>query len=365
MTQILRFALLCALIGMVSIPSLNAASPSIYPDPAEFSCNLPAPNNLQVTNTTTNSVSVSWDAVSGASGYWIVATNTQTGQTYYTNTTGNTYDTPVGLPSATWITVSVQPICNGGQVSANASLVQVLTEYVVIDDLVVQFPTPVNEIECGDPITSPSCLAVHHTGTYEYFRIYFDSNGVPVVAHANAEPSNGNYYSPGWYFGNRYNDIPTNGNSYLSRGLVSITKIENTTNNLPDLPHFTFTLCKTGNGLTICHSSEDYSIWQMECPKQVGKSPVTTGVSDLSAAFFRASPSPFTEELRVELDADAIKSTSFIQLMDAGGRVVRNLHVGADNAVLNIETGDLPSGLYLLRCQSANKAQTVKLVKAD
>ncbi|MGB0861271.1 MAG: T9SS type A sorting domain-containing protein [Saprospiraceae bacterium] len=89
----------------------------------------------------------------------------------------------------------------------------------------------------------------------------------------------------------------------------------------------------------------------------------TTDVFDNEIAV-KAYPNPFREQLIIEADITSKDEFVNVQIFDINGRLAQQeQYDGTGNMRLNINTSDLSSGIYILKIQTKNRFQTVKLVK--
>lgn len=371
MFKIFRSALFLALIQMLAIaPNLNAASMG-FSAPVDFSCNLPAPANLQANSITPNGFTLTWNSVSGASGYYITITNTLTGAVVYSGAVAGTNLPVSGLSSATSYTVTAASICGNGQVSAITTGIVVITDYIVVDDIVADFPTTGPVIGCNNDVAIPACLVVRYKQTeiVERFEIEFnDARTAYRVTHGNLPPNSNGQYTAGWYFGNYYHEVPANGASVYSKGEVNVFHfVGNGLFSVSDAdPQLKFQLLATADPsiVRICYESRNYAILKSTCELQ--RSGGNNGSSTLkSAETLTAAPVPFTDQLQLSLSPALTETESEVQLMDANGRLVRRVFAGAGTSQLNIEANELSPGIYWVRHLAAGAVQTLKVIKAE
>lgn len=369
MFKIFRSALFLALIQMLCISTNSFAAPTPSSAPFELGCNLAAPTNMHASNIQTNSFTLTWDAVAGAAGYLVIVTNTATGGVVFNGTTTGTSIAITGMDPATEYSCSSAAMCDANTSSGNVTTILVKTDFVVIDDIVVQFPpipVPVKILGADVPIDNLECLAVRYAGHYEYFRILRNTINLRV-GHVNQE-FGANGFPAGWYFGAE--DIPTN-NNWIQTENVSVFNLSKSTQFVPSTPDFTFTLGRAlGTGdLRVHYIPTQYTIWQMECPLKPEKEKVKgsyTNTSTLkSAETLTAAPVPFADQLQLNLSQTLTEAESEVQLMDANGRLVRRIFAGAGTSQLNLETSDLSPGMYWVRHRSADAVQTLKVIKTE
>lgn len=366
MLTLRHLVLMAFLICVCSTPKPIIAAPIDFSAPQ--ACSLPGPSNLIVTGTTVSSVSVDWDDVPGAIGYLVTATNAVSGTVYYTATTGSSFDTATGLPSATSINVSVQAICPNGD-PGEVSKVRAETDYIVIDDATVGIQLPDYMLNDDDEIKCPEQLTVldQEEEVFTRFRIF--NLGIAgqalKVGHFNKPPRfevEGMRYDSGWYFSNELGEMPYDGDQVWTQ-TVKVYHLTMPSESLGS-PVVAFRVINTDllilrYDFSGCPEPGRYLVYAGCPPNDFGSrissttSPTTKGI--------QTSPNPFQDVLNVVLD-DA--SASEVSLMDASGRVVRSQSVAEGTQTLSFETADLAPGLYLLRCQGPNTVKTTKVIKS-
>lgn len=375
MSATTRFSILLALVFgqlFANTTTLSAKTPFTPNLEAAFSCNLPAPSNLVVTNVTTNSISVDWDDVPGAVGYYVIATDVQTGQTYYTNTTMASSEVVIGLPSGTYINVAVCAICNNGQYGSYSNVIE-QTRIIIIDDLAGAYPStnpPI--VPCSGLFTIPSCFQLDQGPLMKtYFKVdYANSDGAIGVYHVNPDPYTQQgqvLYEQGWYFADDMR-VPPFGNSQRYTQNVSVFYQPTTSpiNFGYFLLSFNIKHHPGANSFGICYTpSNNIAIRPAaSCssdPKGNGSKPTPTQEPSATEAL-QAYPNPFKNVLEVALGEAGAQETR-LDLIDVNGRLVRTETAGAGSQSVSIETRDLAPGVYVLRCQSAATTKTLKVIK--
>lgn len=375
MSATTRFSILLTLILgqlLVSTTTLRAKTPFTLNLETAFSCNLPAPSNLVVTNVTTNSISVDWDDVPGAIGYYVKATNAQTGQTYYTSTPTASSDIATGLPSGTLIKIEVCAICSGGLQSGNYASVVEQTQIVIVDDIMGYYPSTNPPTTCQDVFQLPTCFQLDW-GAFNktYFKVdYVSFDGTIGIYHVNPDPYNQQgqlLYEQGWYF--VPNDrIPPFNNTQRPTKSVDIYYQSVTNSNSYGDYVFSFEIkhIPSAASFAICYApNNNFAIRPAaSCssdPKGNGSKPTPTQEPSATEAL-QAYPNPFKNVLEVALGEVGTQEAR-LDLIDVNGRLVRTETVGAGTYSVSIETRDLAPGVYVLRCQSAATSKTLKVIK--
>lgn len=88
-------------------------------------CTLPAPSGGSGTHNGT-SVSISWNAVTSATGYRLVVTDLDTHQVIYDQQVSSTSQNVSGTDATHDYRSTIAPICSGGEASSNIIVVDVL-----------------------------------------------------------------------------------------------------------------------------------------------------------------------------------------------------------------------------------------------
>ena len=81
----------------------------------------------------------------------------------------------------------------------------------------------------------------------------------------------------------------------------------------------------------------------------------TTGVDEADLSIFRVYPNPTRDLLHVDLPTG---EATLLEIIDMQGRLVRQVQVNGDRAVLHV--GDLATGTYMLRLQGAEAVRTTR-----
>lgn len=114
----------------------------LNPIPAsEFSCNLPAPANLVVSNISAHSATGTWSAVPGAIGYAVEVRLTSNNSLVYSNTTAALTEIATGLPAGEDLDYIVAAICPNEEISTQTASKGFTTD-VVIEIVAVGYGTP-------------------------------------------------------------------------------------------------------------------------------------------------------------------------------------------------------------------------------
>lgn len=344
---------------------LNAAHPDpVKPETtitvAEDNCTLPAPSNLQVTNVTTNSITVEWIMVPGAIDYETIAydvnTNTPTG--YITVSTLNSA-TIQGLNPGVEYRIEVAAKCSANSVSPNKSVVYARTNIII---------EIVNTGYNCTPANTWNAHTLNGTGFSE--TIYLYNNYVCEVVKTSLEGSATSRFELQVTDRARFYNYSTNTGSLQGDGntaaFVSSTDgtlftiqvqssslnsasllIQNPVNNSNYT--FKFTTCSggggrplKGDGLEVRSDWADYE-------------------GDLSV-----SPNPFTAYLSIQFPDNNNDGPATAGIYHLNGTLAQSQTLdAASGKTLTMNTSDLPAGMYLLRTETVTGVTTKLVMKAE
>jgi hypothetical protein len=348
-----------------------------------LNCNLPAPDNVQITATTTSSLSVSWSSVPGAVNYLIKAKNLTTGNIDYSGTATALSTICTGLASATTYSVSVQAIDNTGCTSENAGSARGTTDFIIADDIVMQF-TP------NTPITIPLQIPVEpnviNVGIryeedkgvimFEKFGLFYSATGVLRVHHDNI--GSGGSYS-GWQLGNGNQAPPIYGyNPHVQAQKIYVYRL---TSPVPPsafpaiAPDLVINVVPAGiqtMALSIdmvSSNSPSYELWYCNQPCSSGSNGEggdrDHNTPPSSASSTTIVPNPFDDKVLVHFAPIADENGGQLRLLDANGRAIYSLPLSKNETSSTLYTDGLPNGLYLIRLETADKVETHKVIKAN
>lgn len=345
---------------------LNAANPfPVKPESAnttlEDNCNLPAPSNLQVTNVTSNSITVDWTPVPGAFDYEAIAydviTNTPTG--YSLPSTPNSAAIG-GLNPGTEYRIEVAAKCSANSVSPNKGVVYGRT------DVVIEI---VNTGYNCTPANTWNTHTLNGAGFSE--TIYLYNNYVCEVVKTTSEGTSTSRFELQVTDKARFYNYSTSAGSLQGGGntstFVSSTdgtlftvRVQSTSLNSASLLiqnpvnnsnyTFRFTICSGGGGRSLKGDElEVRSDW---------------------AAYERAltvSPNPFTAYLAIQFpenkDIDGLATAAIYHL---NGMLAKSETIeAASGKTLTMNTSDLPAGMYLLRTETVTGVTTKLVMKAE
>ena len=345
---------------------LHAAHPSpVKPETTitalEENCSLPAPSNLQVTNVTTNTITVDWTPVPGAFDYEAIAydviTNTPTG--YGLPSIPNSAAIG-GLTPGTEYRIEVAAKCSANSVSPNKSVVYARTNIVI---------EIVNTGYNCTPSNSWNTHTLNGTGFSETIYLYNDyvcevtkttSEGSTISRFELQVTDKARFYNYSTNAGSlqgggNTSDFisPTDGTLFtiqmqsVNTSSVSLL-IQNPVNN----SNYTFkmTICAGGGGRSLRGEGlEVRSDW-------------ADYEGDLTI-----SPNPFTAYLSIQFPEDKdIDGPATAGIYHLNGMLVQSATLdAAAGKTLTMNTSDLPAGMYLLRTETLTGVTTKLVMKAE
>lgn len=366
--------LICTPIAS-AFANTNNVNTAIAPSP--LSCNLPAPGGLTVTDVTASSISIAWNPVAGASAYSVKFVEKATNTVVLNTTVTATNATATSLIAGTTYRFIVSAICPDGSRSGNESTGEAKTDFIVVDDIAVDFPYITNQIT-GCPTTfsalAPVSMAVVNTVTGEQtpFNLLkednFAANMNMQVLHDNPTAKTGG----NWLFTNQESTFPSAAEGYTEANavLVYYSATPNTPSGIVQngsivLAFSVELVGSTLNQINFCIAqiAPNYAVYLK------GGGQGRPGPSKGSHAAFNnhamsASPNPFKDELNIQLEAVA-DTNGALQLMDAQGRVLRTQTFEAGFRTLTIPTTDLAPGLYFVRMETSKGVSTLKVVRSN
>jgi hypothetical protein len=393
--------LFCSLVFIFIGFSTQAFDPKLDFNPinhpttiAEKDCDLPAPNNLTVTGTSSNSVSISWSPVPGAADYFVEVYELPLGNLLTSFPTTNTTATATA-PPATSLKFVVRAGCGSAQYSPNSSEVKASTDFVIeivnngyqstSQGATIHITSTFNDFSVAlKPTQAYRCsLTVAATpqggGTpisyAEVFIVFANPTGLDIKMGTICGPSNYlGYCGVSNTLGNTTYSCPGVNDAFLrvcnSNSALPLRDLK--ANRVPGSPTFDLffnrlpvldnivdlyiteipTVYSCGSGLPIYQSSGSGENTVKD------HSDNTTNTTNYTLT---AAPNPFTDHLTVLLEATG---STDLQLVDMSGKVWRSQsteQVAGDLAY--IETTDMPVGIYLLRVQTSKGIVTKKVVK--
>ncbi len=361
--------LLSILFLLCGLASRAISAPSTAdPMAAVAYCDLPAPLNLQITGLTPNSVTAVWQDVAGAVGYQVTVIKVSTSQTIFTGQIYSTFITVGNLLSQTSYELKVQAIAPGGCISPNTASAAFTTPFIIIDEIIVEFPNPV-------PITpstnipwqwgTPIRLAFDDGLDYVVFEYAVGKPGQPnTLRHENpscSHPGKPACYSSGWHFaGVAPPPLVPYSTSQNAMEIQCFHLTEDTdVSDFPMTQELTFVVALNGDHINVEQTSGETQhnfFWNRKSKNR--SSDGVSGETEVAGI----SPNPFDDILSVNL-APGRHGPTTLQLTDASGRTLRLQEVGEKEPTAYFGTADLAPGVYFVNCESEQATEAHKVVK--
>lgn len=324
-------------------------------------CNLPAPTGLVVTSFGSNEISVAW-ASNSAPSYLVQALDANTQAVFYSNTTTNTYETCVLLPSNTLIEVRVYSICGNGTPGEEYAFIQQQTDFVV--DIVAN-----GYQECTNPGSN-----IPPKG---------QSGGNPLYPIVENEPYEGVFTADNGMEVLRFNLIADNktahffDNSGTAPGLLyedsnwAVLHSQGV-----DLAQFRVFGQQNQSEIYLEADifTHDYNFVLRSCNKGSGDTGHESSGGAVGGKTYEqyedtdkqwsVAPNPFHDWLTIIAPGSIEPTDLNIELTDLSGRLITKMAVSQVNSyeIIRLNTQNLTAGSYLLRTTSSSGLNQVKLV---
>lgn len=348
-----------------------------------LNCNLPAPQNLHTTSIGPNSLSFAWDVVAGSNGYdyelWKVSTN----QLISTGHVPDEAYAATGLESGTLYEVRIWSVCSLNGQRGGVSLKQEATNYIIIDDVLVNFPAI-------DQSNNAPWTIFENGSTHAYFKVKLENEEtmfdvekvfIPIVNGGVddyiSHVKHGNGESSTWFLGNQNGIIPNSGAGtfasveadfayvYHDGGRQAVGKI-------------TITKNTDGSGTSKVSwqlLSGQYRLSKVDPPSsRPGVRSQTTynnaknidsrSTPVLDAPSVLLSPNPFSDLLLLQRSSEQPAAGS-VRVFDLNGREVLSQSFGEGQHAITVATAALQSGMYVVRYETADTVKTFKVFKAN
>lgn len=380
-------SLLFLLSILVSCSALTAAEASRHtgaPHALEISnCNLPAPANLEATGATPTSLSFSWDPVAGTDGYEVLLIKVATGDPVYQDHIYTEFTTVGGLEPNTLYQFTVWSVCPGtGQLGGSSSL-NAKTDYVIIDDAVVnlQFQQgasgnnfPLYQDHGNEPPMLFKVAYNNDTSIYTVFEVSKEMDGAwwgsVCSHHVKINHENGSKEIPSkWQIGS-CEEVPYNPNTFLVG--TAIVRYQTAPKTYECVMAITIPRNEEcGTTLHWTPLRPNYEIIksvdnedETNRNKNVSQGNRASTQTDSEGQEVRANPNPFNHQLVLNakhVDGEVAKVT----LLDmASGRIFYQGTWTSGNTY-SIPTAHLAAGAYMIRYEAANSTRMLKVIKTN
>ena len=353
------------------------------PSGVRETCNLPAPDDLQTTGATTNSLSFAWSPVAGTDGYGTLLLDVITGDPVSSSHIYTEFTTINGLQPDREYEFRVWSICPAGGGNGGTSFTTARTDYVVIVDIVVNRESQQTSVGnnfnlfSDDLRAQPALLfkvVAPVAGRYIFFEVEKNLQAAPgslYIHHAEIHNDNGEAENPSeWLFGVGADTlrIPYCPDS-CEMSTADVFIYHKTDDKHNHVVSIGINREKGNTSLQWDAGGSGYEI--LECIEDNGGNKKfsdrdhigTAAESELGG--IRISPNPFTDQLvlRAQHSSD---ETAQITLFDlVSGRMVYQAPWARGGEQYIIPTTDLQPGSYLLRYENQSAVQTIKVIKMD
>lgn len=333
-------------------------------------CSLPAPTGLVALTTAQNLVGLTWSPVPGAVDYQIKTIEVASGNVVNTSYTTNTYFvTNPGSPQC--YNFEVRAGCGLSQYSPNFASAQVCIEWV-IDLIVDRYHCP--NVEPGDsniPVNGSLDISFSPNTIYD-LRIYRNGNGGSINGESKirfGEVINDSHIMFQQVNSKQQNYLPYGTLSYLqppfgacinSINSVKIIHVANCGGSI-STEYVGLELPQTGTlRVSDLDPINDYTVNLVTVCSTGQRSDLSTDTE----AQVSANPNPFTNEINLYLP-DMESENTTVQLFDLTGKLYYSKLSGLSTNQVTIPTSELPTGIYILRTQTADRVQTIKMIKTE
>lgn len=333
-------------------------------------CFLPAPANLQYSQSGLYNAAFTWDSVAGASGYYTILFNISAGSQSVNYTSSTNITLPVVPGDSCVFAVAAQ--CPFGGISPNTSQVEFRQEIIIIDLIAtLQGCTPNGQIFSG----GPGSTFTHPWNDGAYYFVELKSQSTSSLLYRfrykteeerfefrslSTNPMNSHLYGQN-IFGTTYEQEPDDPDSIVASSNLKATLQSNELNLEGYLSFPTETdlyyYADPDGGTAAFSTIRIYSGCSgVENPRSI--LPGAGGnANDHARALLQGvhAVNPFTAGLPLVFQEFSESAVS-ARLFDARGQEVLRAEIQPADITENLyvlRTGDLPAGLYYLRLETA------------
>jgi hypothetical protein len=339
-------------------------------------CNEPAPTNFRVTDESSHSITVAWDAplippaqynikaIEVVSGIQVVNQNIGGGLTTWTLT---------NLQAGTQYLIRLTPVCPDGQLSQY--YVTSLGSTVIVELLTLEFKPSEGSPSCGMYVPTDYCEANPPSGNFvtfaikngesekgRFFGVYQASPDCPITSII-VDPNDSD--SPYQFSCNTSQNTPCAGEMIhikYQNSLVAVLFI-----NLHETGSKQLVTKSIVDSYEIIRLGSDSgeSIGEGTCGSsgQEGRPVSTTQPSRQAPTSISTTPNPFTDQIDLTIPFAHPNEATEISLYNLQGRRVLLTRVPGNQPNVRISTENLSPGMYFLRAESGGIYQTAKVVK--
>lgn len=366
-----KFKLFVLLVLAVLTGTLSAGPIPVNNNPvtpAEDVCTLPAPSMLMVTEIGTSWFKATWTPVTGAHQYQIITRDASNGNVLNTTFVPGSINiaTVSGLNPGMSVVPEIRSVCYGGELSPGQTIGP--TTGIIVIDVVGSSYSPSSRYSndnCLMQYGFPGGCNITNDGTstefsisdggnnIAYFNAYKNANGYVSIKRENT-PFPFSFHNDG---DGKYISINYNGTQSVAKISTSVA----TASGQRRLFRCDLTECDGGN-------NDNYPIHRVIATGMTQSSLDARNEQEQSfdlANQVSATPNPFTDLLEIQIPFATPENELHLALYDLQGRMMMSQHIANGGPLQTIETGHLPTGVYILRVECAGKAETIKVVKTQ
>lgn len=360
-------------LGMFSI--LNAEN--TFPVPSTngdlpYTCSLDAPTNLHSLQVGSTFIEIGWDQTgTPPTSYNVKAVKVSNGAVVYNMNflnDGSHKFLLTNLPGGENLNITLTPKCANFEDGPPTSYLE--TTVILELTIVTLFPSN-NPVDCEVTSQASTNYAIWLPDTYceipvgeakqfkfvleqesSITRDFIVENG--VTRKIMAESGNANFK---FCCEQNSNEVLSCGANYVTikSGNTIVAKIQLSWNSTS--PNFIRLFCSELNS--------NYKIIRLEPdPKPRGLNDGITP-SNLTPSALSASPNPFNNTLEVKIPYATDENDVNISLYDLQGRLVLSEKTTGSTQIRSLSTADLLPGLYLMRVDTGDRTETIKVMKTQ
>jgi hypothetical protein len=355
---ILVFALLLGSLSANATPSTDSnGTPSV-----DDVCILPPPSALMVPEIGTSWYTASWTPVSGAFQYQIITRDASNGAVLNTTFVPATFNSATisGLIPGTVVIPEVRSVCYNYELSPPR--IGPNTGIIVID-VVGSTYKPASNYQgagcdnMGSTLTTGCNINVndgvgefeiyHVNGANAYFKSFKSPAGhISIMPEEDTSPYTFDFPGNGYYV-----DIKV-GTDVIARITTGSTANSRT------IYRCNSAICGNENHIS-------YTIRKIAATGLSQNALDSRSDESLDSQRLSATPNPFADLLEIQVPFATPENELHMALYDLQGRMMITQNIANGGPIQTIETGTLPTGVYILRVECGGKAETIKVVKTQ
>lgn len=334
-----------------------------------------APDNLNTSNTTYNSTTITWNNVSGASSYTVRYRPTGT-STWTTVNASNNTKTITGLNAATGYQYKVKTNCSGSQSSAYGSVSTFTTDSAPANycasagsDASYEW---IDKVTLGNINRTSGDDGGYYDGTATSTNLSRGSTNTLYISAGFSSESYTEYWHC-WIDFNQDGDFSDNGELVVSGSSASAGTLSasfNVPSNAPLGSTRMRVTMKYDASATPCENFaygevEDYTVVitngnrEEEATYEHGA--ITLGNESSNTPAIQAFPNPASDLINLNLNSIRKLEGGQLNLMNSNGQVMRQLTLN-NSSYLQLSVSDLPPGVYFINVQTDREVLTQKII---